>query len=71
MNHKPIFEIPPKNITAQVESNVTFEIKFISHLHPSWTWFKQQCLNDSACNNKVKIEVKVAPLMGRCSNYTV
>lgn len=47
----------PKNTTSVLGESVTFEIKIISDLHPSWTWFKQKCSNDSVCD-KVKIEVK-------------
>ncbi|CRL07509.1 CLUMA_CG020474, isoform B [Clunio marinus] len=55
VNHKPIFEKSPKNVTAIVGTNVTFEIQVLSDFHSSRSWFVQKCLNDSNCV-KTKIE---------------
>lgn len=59
VNHKPIFEETPKNITALVgTTTISFKYKIVSDFHPSFECFFQKCLNetDPKCNQE-KIEV--------------
>lgn len=66
VNHRPIFEKLPNNVTAVLGESVFFEIKIVSDYHHSWTWFRQKCSDDSVCG-KVKIEVKEM----KCLNISI
>lgn len=49
-------------MTVLVGENVTFEIKIISDLHPSWDWFFQKCQEENCAKKKIEVKDRLVCL---------
>jgi hypothetical protein len=59
VNHKPIFDEVPVNLTVEIGDTVEFKATVIfESLTPTLTWYRQDCINDIEKCNLTFLKVK-------------